>query len=60
MQTKIEISEGTVVTVAIYGSEAWALRKMDEDLLYVFQRNCPRIDLRTRLTNRISKAVQKM
>ena len=38
------------------GSEAWALQKVDEDLLDVFQRNCLWIVLRTRLTDRISNS----
>ena len=37
-----------------YGSEAWALRKADEDLLDVFQKNYSRIVLGTQLTDRIS------
>ena len=44
------------MTVVKYGSEAWALRKADEDLLDVFLRNCPRIVLGTRLTDRISNS----
>jgi hypothetical protein len=36
------------------GSEAWVLRKADEYLLNVSQRNCLRIVLGTRLTDRIS------
>ena len=43
LQTKIRILEATVMTVVKYGSEAWALRKADENLLDVFQRNCLRI-----------------
>ena len=50
MQIKIRILEATVVK---YGSEAWALRKADEDLLDVFQRNLLQIVLGTRLTDRI-------
>jgi hypothetical protein len=42
------------MTVVKYGSEAWALRKADEDLLYGVQRNGLRIVLGTRLTDRIS------
>ena len=42
--------------VVKYGSEAWAPRKADENLLDVFQRNCLRIVLGTRLTDRISKS----
>jgi hypothetical protein len=42
--------------VVKYDSEAWALRKADEDLLDVFQRNCLRIVLGTRLTERISNS----
>ena len=44
------------MTVVKYGSEAWALRKADENLLDVFQRNCLRIVLSTRLTDRISNS----
>ena len=44
------------MTVVKYGSEAWALRKADENLLDVFQRNCLRIVLGTRLTDRISNS----
>ena len=39
-----------------YGSEAWALRKADEDLLDVFQRNCLWIVLGTWLTDHISNS----
>ena len=39
-----------------YGSEAWVLRKADENLLDDFQRNCLRIVLGTRLTDRISNS----
>ena len=35
LQTKIRILEATVMTVVKYGSEAWALRKSDENLLGV-------------------------
>ncbi|XP_065580646.1 uncharacterized protein LOC136040334 [Artemia franciscana] len=42
------------MTVVNYGSEPWVLRKTDEDLLDVFQRNCLRIFLDTRLTDYIS------
>ena len=44
------------MTVVKYGSEAWALRKVDENLLDAFQRNCLRIVLGTRLTDRISNS----
>ena len=44
------------MTVVKHGSEAWALRKADEDLLDFFRRNCLRIVLSTRLTDRISKS----
>ena len=44
------------MTVVKYGSEAWVLRKADENLLDVFQRNCLRIVLGTRLTDRISNS----
>ena len=56
LQTKIRILEATVITVVKHGSEAWALRKTDEDLLDVFQRNCLRIVLGIRLTDRISNS----
>ena len=48
--------EATTMTVVKYGSEAWALQKKDEDLLDVFQRNCLRIRLGARLTDRILKS----
>ena len=41
------------MTFVKYGSEAWVLRKVDEDLLDVFQRNWLLIVLGTRLTDRI-------
>ena len=44
------------MTLVKYGSEAWTLRKADENLLDVFQRNCLRIVLDTRLTDRISNS----
>ena len=53
LQTNIRIFEGTVMTVVKYGSEAWTLRKADEDLLDVFQRDSLRIVLGTWLTDRI-------
>ena len=56
LQTKIRISEVTVMTVVKYGSEAWALRKADENSPDIFQRNCLRIVLGTRLTDRISNS----
>jgi len=43
LQTKIRILAATVIAVIKYGSEAWALRKADEDWLDVFQKNCLRI-----------------
>jgi len=51
LQTKIRILGATVMTVVKYGSEAWALRKADEYLLDVFQRNCLRIFLGTRMSD---------
>jgi hypothetical protein len=42
------------MTVVKYGSEAWPLRKADEDLLEVFHRNCLKIVLGTLLTDRMS------
>ena len=56
LQTKIIIFEARVMTVVKYGSEAWTLRKVDENLLDDFQRNCLRIVLGTRLTDRISNS----
>ena len=47
LQTKIKILEAIVMTVVKYGSEAWALRKADENLLDIFQRTCLWIVLRT-------------
>ena len=44
------------MTVVKYGSEEWALRKADDNLLDVFQRNCLRIVLGIRLTDRISNS----
>ena len=41
MQIKIRILEGTVMIVVKYGSEAWAFRKADEDLLDVFPEKLP-------------------
>ena len=43
LQTKIRILEATVMMVVKYGSEAWALRKANENLLDVFQRNVLRM-----------------
>ena len=54
LQTKIRILEAKVMTIVKYGSEAWALRKADENLLDVFQRNYLRFVLGIRLTDRIS------
>ena len=42
--------------VVKHGSEACALQKADENLLDVSQRNCLRIVLDTRMTNRILKS----
>ena len=56
LQTKIRILKATLMTVVKYGSEAWALRKTDEDLLDVFRTNCLRTVLGTRLTDRISNS----
>ena len=44
------------MTVVKCGSEAYMLRKADENLLDVFQRNCLRIVLGTRMTDRISNS----
>jgi len=46
--------ETTMMTVVKHGSETWALQKADKGLLDIFQSNCPRIVLGSRLTNRIS------
>ena len=56
MPTKIRILAATVMTVIKYGLEAWAHPKADEDLLDVFPRDCLRIVLGIRLTDRISKS----
>ena len=45
-----------MMTTVKYGSEAWALRKADEDLLDVSQRNCLRIVLGTPLNDCISNS----
>jgi len=55
-ETEIRELESTVMTVMKYGSEAWTIRKADEDLLYVFHRNCIQIVLGTRLTDHISNS----
>ena len=57
-QTKIRILEVAVMTVVKYGSEVLVLRKADEALLDVFQRNCLRVVLGTWLTDRISKGIK--
>ena len=44
------------MTVVKYGSEAWALRKADKNLLDVFQKDCTRVVIDTRLTDRISNS----
>ena len=54
LQTKIRILEATVMTVVKYGSEAWGLRKADEDLLDILQRNFLRIALGNRLIDLFS------
>ena len=56
LQTKIRIMAATATTVVKYGSEKWALRKADKDLLEVFQRNWQRFVLDTWLTDRISNS----
>ena len=56
IQTKIRALKATVMIVVKYVSEAWVLRKADEDLLDVCQRNCQWIVLGTRLTDRISNS----
>ena len=44
------------MTAVKYGSEAWTLRKPDEYLQDVLQKNCLRIVLGTQLTDRISNS----
>ncbi|XP_065564601.1 uncharacterized protein LOC136029945 [Artemia franciscana] len=44
------------MTLVKYGSETWELRKVDENLLDVLKRNCLRIVVGTRLTDRISNS----
>jgi hypothetical protein len=56
LQTKIRILKTTVMTVFKYSSEAWAFRKVDEDLLDFFQRNCLRTVLDTWLTDGVSNS----
>ena len=56
LQTKIRILEVIMMTVVKYGSEAWSVGKADVNLLDLFQRNCLRIVLGTRLTDRISNS----
>jgi len=56
VQTKTRILEATMMTVIKYGSEAWALRKADEDLLDVVQRNCSLIAVGIQLTDCISNS----
>ena len=51
LRTKIRIMEAAVMTVVEYGSEAWMLRKTEEELLDVFQKKYLRVVLGTRLTN---------
>ena len=46
-------SEAILITVIKYGSEAWPLRRTEEEWLNVFQRNCLQIVLGTRLTDGI-------
>ena len=55
-QTNIRILKGTLMTVVKYGYEEWMLRKADEDLLDVFQKNCLQIFLDTQLNDRISNS----
>ena len=52
--TRITILEAKVMTVVKYGSEVWALRKAEKELLDVLQRNCLRTVLSTRQTDHIS------
>ena len=59
LQKKIRILEARVITVIKYGSEAWALRKVDENLLDFFQRNTLLIVIGTRLTDRISDCISR-
>ena len=50
LQTKIIILEAIVMTVEKYGSKTGVLQKLEEDMFDVFQRNCLRNVLGTRLT----------
>ena len=56
LRCKYRTLKATVTTMVKYGSEEWTLRKTEEDLLDVFQRNCLQILLGTRLTGRISSS----
>ena len=40
LRMKIRILEATVMTIVKYGSEVWALRKTDNKLPDIYQRNC--------------------
>ena len=52
----MNLSNHLVMTEVKHGSEAWVLRKADEDLPNVFQRNSLLIVLGTWLTKRISNS----
>ena len=56
LQTKIRTLKAAVITLVSYGSEAGALQKATKILLDIFQRNCLRIILGTRLTDCISNS----
>lgn len=54
LRTKLRIFEATVISVVRYGSETWALRRKEEDILDVFQRNCLRTILGIRRRDNVS------
>ena len=47
IRTKIKILEAIARTVVKYGSETWALRKTEENILDVFQGNSLKLILET-------------
>ena len=56
LQTKIKILKAVAMRVVKFCLEVWALQKLDEDLLDVFQTNCLRISFGSQLTDRISNS----
>jgi len=56
IRARVSVNNYSVVTMVKNGSEAWVLRKTDENTLDVFQRNYLRVVQGTRLTNRISNS----